>query len=134
MLPKQIKLLVELKFRFSNKARKICLCLVNFKIKWKLNFCGMYSQKISTLLNLQDLMIMCKRLLNLRKFSHPPKNVSNYYPEHYPTKETMLRIVIWHIFWRIEPKWPDTASLVKSADNTKFITNLTIQVVLHNFI
>ena len=28
----------------------------------------------------------------------------NYYPEHYPPREKMLRIVIGHLFWRFEPK------------------------------
>ena len=30
-------------------------------------------------------------------FSHPPENVPNHCPDHYPPKENMLRIVIRHI-------------------------------------
>ena len=45
---------------------------------------------------------MCKRWLSRRKFFHPPKNVPNDYPEHYPPKKTMLRIGIWQIYWRME--------------------------------
>ena len=28
----------------------------------------------------------------------------NHYPEHYPPKENMPRIVIWHSFWKKEQK------------------------------
>ena len=34
---------------------------------------------------------------------HLQKNVPSHYPEHYPAKEKMLRIVIWSIF--LEPNW-----------------------------
>ena len=31
------------------------------------------------------------------------ENEPNNYPEHYPPKEKMLKIVIWNIFWKMEP-------------------------------
>ena len=40
----------------------------------------------------------------LRKYGrlkYPIKKVPNYAPEHYPLKEKMLRIVIWHFFLEI---------------------------------
>jgi len=35
---------------------------------------------------------------------HIQKNVPNHYPEHYPPKENMLSIMIWHPFLEMEPK------------------------------
>ena len=37
--------------------------------------------------------------------SNLKKKVPNYSPEDYPPKENILRRVIWHLFWRLEPLW-----------------------------
>ena len=43
-----------------------------------------------------------KGSLTLESFLHLPTNVSIHYREHYPSKEKILRIVILHIFWRMD--------------------------------
>ena len=43
--------------------------------------------------------------LNLRKFFPSSKKCAKSLSWTFPLKEKMLRIMIWHIFWRMEPKW-----------------------------
>ena len=41
------------------------------------------------------------------------KKVPTHYPKQNPPKEKMLRIVFWHLFWRVEPKIKKNLSEIK---------------------
>ena len=73
------------------------------------------------------------RWFNLRKWLQSPKNVLNHYPELYPPKEKILRIVFWHILWEIEAKMKNflrLSHLYKSYFDSK---RCPVSVVLRPF-
>ena len=61
------------------------------------------------------------------------KKVSNHSPEHYLPKEKMLRSVIWHLFFRFDPKWKKSEIMPPlgfdpTSFNSLFIENCSDQL------
>ena len=78
---------IKIEFNISSQLLMITIWMYFFELRWH------KTQRIY------------KGRLISESFSILNKMCPSHYPEYFAIKKKMLNIVIWHIFWRMEPKW-----------------------------